>query len=160
MTIINIMEGSKDRYLRLLYWQVTEVCFEVQTIWEYIRWIRCKWRGLSWESGKWEVGGELWVRSNLLRMQGVCIMNVQHESVKGMMKGLIKLFSSSLAILKKWRIVGLVKGVYDGEHKGSRPLGRLENRWIDSRNDWLKKMEWMLGKQGECCIKGMNGGGL
>ena len=54
----------------------------------------------------------------------------------------MKVFSVSLAILKEWRMIGLLKGCI-WESVGSRLVGR-PRKWIDSVNDCLKK------KRSEC----------
>ena len=43
----------------------------------------------------------------------------------------------------------IAKRVYVGERAGSRSVGRLRNRWIDTMKNCFKKEVWMLGKQGE-----------
>ena len=53
---------------------------------------------------------------------------------------LTKVFSISLAILKEWRMIGLLaKRVYVGVCADSHLVGRLQRRWNDSVNDCLKK---------------------
>ena len=59
------------------------------------------------------------------------------------MKGLTKVFSDGLAILKEW---GIVKMVYVGERVGSHLVGRRWKKWSDSVNDWLKKRGLNFGQ--------------
>ena len=75
------------------------------------------------------------------------------------MKGLMKVLSVGLAILKEWGMIGLLKG-YIWECLGSRLVGQLRKRWIDLVNEYLKKRGLTLGKQNKWCMIGMNSGGL
>ena len=49
---------------------------------------------------------------------------------------------------------------YVGECAGSRSVGRLWKRWIDTVKERLKKEGWMSSKQGDCSRIGVNGGCL
>ena len=66
------------------------------------------------------------------------------------MKGLVKVFSVSLAMLKEWRMIGLLKGCM-WESVGSCFIGQPQKRWIDSVKDCSKKKMikcWVSKKDG------------
>ena len=65
------------------------------------------------------------------------------------MKGLMKVFSVGLDILKEWKSK-IAKTVYTKESILKKT----------SKQNYLKKKVWVMGKQEEWFIKGMNGGGL
>ena len=50
--------------------------------------------------------------------------------------------------------------VYVGECAGNHSLGRLSQMWIDTVKDWLKKRDFISGKQGEWRMIGVHDGGL
>ena len=54
----------------------------------------------------------------------------------------------------------IARRVYVGECAGSRSVGRVRKKWIDTVKECLKKRVWRLGKQGEWCMIGVYGGGL
>ena len=55
-----------------------------------------------------------------------------------MMKGLRKVFSSSLAMWREWRTIGLQKE-YVGECAGISLVGRPQKRWTDTVKDCSRK---------------------
>ena len=54
------------------------------------------------------------------------------------MKGLMRVFSGSLAMWRGWRRKRLLR-VYVGECTSSHSLGRPRKRWIDIMKDCLRK---------------------
>ena len=68
----------------------------------------------------------------------------------------MKVFSDGSAIWKKCTMTGLLR-VYVGEHTGIHSVGKPRKMWIGTMKKYLKKRDWMSGKQGEWCMIGMNG---
>ena len=48
----------------------------------------------------------------------------------------MKVFFDGLAMWREWRMTGLLRG---SRSPGSRPVGRMRKRWIDTLKDCLKK---------------------
>ena len=61
------------------------------------------------------------------------------------MKGLMKMFSVGVVILKEWGIIVLLKW-YMCKCEGSCLVGRLWKRWIDLVNNCLKKRGLNVGQ--------------
>ena len=54
----------------------------------------------------------------------------------------------------------IFKRVYVGECAVSRSVGGSQKRWIDTVKEFLKKRDWISGKQGEWSRIGVNVGGF
>ena len=53
----------------------------------------------------------------------------------------MKVFSNDTAILKEWRVIGLLKG-YMWKCMGSHLAGQPWKRWVDSIDDCLKNKKF------------------
>ena len=54
------------------------------------------------------------------------------------MKRFMKVFANGSVIVREWGTIGLLKKVYVEECTGSRLVGQLQKRWIDSVSNYLK----------------------
>ena len=99
-------------------------------------------------------------KNNFRGFLGYKKIDSELRCVKGVGKGMIKVFSSGLTILKE-EILILIK-VYRRGHLWE-DIKRLEcekGGLTKRMTAWKKKKAWMVGKQGEWCMTKMNERGL
>ena len=89
----------------------------------------------------------------------MCRMHGLESSAKWQkvwMKGLTKVFSDGLAIMKKW---GIVKMVHVGERVGSHLVGLVKGVKLRCQNGMFFQ-EQVISKEGVCIAEHTNGGSV